>query len=94
MLDGASRLDDLFAEASQQGMTSIAMTDHGNLFGAYDFDVDKKSVIFEKVCDLEPQVIWLYDKHNKLKKENYDMSDSYTCGLAYFNLGFKTPLKS
>jgi len=64
------------------------------LFGAYDFDVDKKSVIFEKVCDLEPQVIWLYDKHNKLKKENYDMSDSYTCGLAYFNLGFKTPLTS
>jgi DNA polymerase III subunit alpha len=37
MLDGASRLDDLFAEAAQQGMTSIAMTDHGNLFGAYDF---------------------------------------------------------
>lgn len=37
MLDGASRLDDLFAEASHQGMTAIAMTDHGNLFGAYDF---------------------------------------------------------
>ncbi len=37
MLDGASRLDDLFAEASLQGMSSIAMTDHGNLFGAYDF---------------------------------------------------------
>jgi hypothetical protein len=63
------------------------------LFGGYDFDVDKKSVVFEKVCDLEPQVIWLYDKHNKLKKENYDMSDSYTCGLAYFNLGFKPPVK-
>lgn len=37
MLDGASRLDDLFAEASHQGMSAIAMTDHGNLFGAYDF---------------------------------------------------------
>jgi len=37
MLDGASRLDDLFAEANKQGMSSIAMTDHGNLFGAYDF---------------------------------------------------------
>ncbi len=37
MLDGASRLDDLFAEAKKQGMSSIAMTDHGNLFGAYDF---------------------------------------------------------
>jgi len=37
MLDGASRIDDLFAEAKKQGMSSIAMTDHGNLFGAYDF---------------------------------------------------------
>ena len=53
------------------------------LFGAYDFDVDKKTVIFEKVCDLEPQILWLYDKHNKLKKENYDMSDAYCAGIGY-----------
>lgn len=55
------------------------------LFGDYPFDVDKKMVIFEKVCDLEPQIKWILDKHNKLKKENFDMSDAYTCGLAWFN---------
>jgi hypothetical protein len=49
------------------------------LFGAYDYDVDKKVVIFDKVSELEPQIIWLYDKKQKLKKENYDMSDSYVC---------------
>jgi hypothetical protein len=53
------------------------------LFGGYDFDVDKKMVIFEKVCDLEPQIKWILDKNNKLKKENFDMSDAYTCGVAY-----------
>jgi DNA polymerase-3 subunit alpha len=37
MLDGAARLDDLFAEASRMGMPALAMTDHGNVFGAYDF---------------------------------------------------------
>ncbi len=37
MLDGAARLDDLFAEAVRLGQTAIAMTDHGNVFGAYDF---------------------------------------------------------
>ena len=37
MLDGASRLDDLFIAAKEQGMPAIAMTDHGNLYGAYDF---------------------------------------------------------
>ena len=37
MLDGAARLDDLFAEAQRLGQTSLAITDHGYLFGAYDF---------------------------------------------------------
>jgi DNA polymerase-3 subunit alpha len=37
MLDGAARLKDLFAECGRMGMPALAMTDHGNLFGAYDF---------------------------------------------------------
>jgi DNA polymerase III subunit alpha len=37
MLDGAARLDDMFARTAELGMDSIAMTDHGNVFGAYDF---------------------------------------------------------
>jgi hypothetical protein len=53
------------------------------LFGDYDFNVDKKMVIFEKVCELEPQIKWFFDKNNKLKKENFDMSDAFTAGLAY-----------
>ncbi|GAB3515566.1 DNA polymerase III subunit alpha [Phytohabitans suffuscus] len=37
MLDGAARLKDLFSEAKRLEMPALAMTDHGNLFGAYDF---------------------------------------------------------
>ncbi len=37
MLDGAARLTDLFHEAATMGMPALAMTDHGNVFGAYDF---------------------------------------------------------
>ena len=37
MLDGAARLDDMFARTAELGMDSIAMTDHGNVFGAFDF---------------------------------------------------------
>lgn len=37
LLDGALRLDDLFERAKEYGMKSIAMTDHGNMFGAIDF---------------------------------------------------------
>ena len=53
------------------------------LFGAHDYDVDKKMVIWELVCDLEPQITWFYDKKNKLKKENFDMTDAYTAVLGY-----------
>jgi DNA polymerase-3 subunit alpha len=37
MLDGAARLKDLFEQCQQTGMTAVAMTDHGNVYGAYDF---------------------------------------------------------
>jgi DNA polymerase-3 subunit alpha len=37
MLDGAARLKDLFAQCEQTGMPAVAMTDHGNVYGAYDF---------------------------------------------------------
>ena len=37
MLDGAARVTDLMTEAVAQGMPAIAITDHGNNFGAYDF---------------------------------------------------------
>jgi hypothetical protein len=55
------------------------------LFGAYPYDVDKKAVIWEKVADLEPKVAWLYDKRGFLRKENYDMSDSYSCVIGYMH---------
>ncbi len=51
------------------------------LFGGYDFEVDKKMVIWEKVSDREPQIVWLYDKNMKLKKENFDMTDAYAVVL-------------
>ncbi|HTX85039.1 MAG TPA: DNA polymerase III subunit alpha [Streptosporangiaceae bacterium] len=37
MLDGAARLKEMFAECERTGMPAIAITDHGNVYGAYDF---------------------------------------------------------
>jgi len=37
MLDGASLLGGLFSRVSDLGMSAIAMTDHGNMHGAFDF---------------------------------------------------------
>ena len=55
------------------------------LFGGYEFDVDKKYVLWEKVSELEPQVTWFYDKKNKLKKETFDTSDAYVAARGYMN---------
>ncbi|MET1044855.1 MAG: DNA polymerase III subunit alpha [Microbacteriaceae bacterium] len=37
MLDGAARVKPLIEAAVDQGMPAVAVTDHGNVFGAYDF---------------------------------------------------------
>lgn len=51
------------------------------LFGGHPYDVDKKQVIWEKVNEREPQIVWVYDKHQRLSKENFDMTDAYACVL-------------
>jgi len=37
MLDGAARVKPLIESAVAQGMPGVAVTDHGNMFGAFDF---------------------------------------------------------
>ena len=37
LLDGANRIPDLIARVRELGMDSLALTDHGNLFGAWTF---------------------------------------------------------
>ncbi len=37
MLDGAARLTDLFSHTEELGMKALATTDHGFVFGAFDF---------------------------------------------------------
>ena len=53
MLDGASRLDDLMSAAVEQGMPAIAMTDHGTLYGAYDFYKSATSAGIKPIIGLE-----------------------------------------
>ncbi|HAJ26522.1 MAG TPA: DNA polymerase III subunit alpha, partial [Syntrophus sp. (in: bacteria)] len=37
LLDGTIRIDDLLKKAKEHHMPAVAMTDHGNMFGAIDF---------------------------------------------------------
>jgi DNA polymerase-3 subunit alpha len=56
MLDGAARVPELLAEAVRMGMPAIAMTDHGNVFGAYDFYSRAKDAGIKAIIGLESYV--------------------------------------
>jgi RNase H-fold protein (predicted Holliday junction resolvase) len=70
-----------FPEFMQPGSTGKLV-----LFGGLPKDVDKKKLIWDRVSKREPQINWLLDKKGQLKKENFDMSDSYTVMLAFAHM--------
>ncbi|MEO8888189.1 MAG: DNA polymerase III subunit alpha [Jatrophihabitantaceae bacterium] len=53
MLDGAARLTELFGETARMGMSALAMTDHGNVFGAYDFYAKAKAAGVKPIIGME-----------------------------------------
>ena len=42
LLDGATRIDGLFNNVKEKGMDTIAITDHGNMFGTLYFAEEAK----------------------------------------------------
>lgn len=55
------------------------------LFGGYPWTIDKKTVIQGKVADVFPDIEWLYNKNDELKKENFDACDAYVAVLGFMN---------
>ena len=53
MLDGAARLTALTERAAELGMPAVAMTDHGNVFGAYEFYRKAKSAGVKPIIGIE-----------------------------------------
>ena len=56
MLDGAARVDELVAQVAKEEMPAIAITDHGNVFGAYDFNKKAKKAGIKPIIGIEAYV--------------------------------------
>ncbi|HWC05791.1 MAG TPA: PHP domain-containing protein, partial [Gemmatimonadota bacterium] len=56
LLDGANRLDRLVAAAAGQGMQALALTDHGNLFGAVEFYKAAREAAIKPILGMEAYV--------------------------------------
>src|SRR2546430_16571258 len=67
LLDGAIRLKDLVKTVKDKGMTSVAVTDHGNMFGAVDFYKKAKDAGVKPIIGYEAYVAG--DKGRKDKSE-------------------------
>ena len=71
LLDGACRLDRLVCRAKELGMTSLAITDHGNMYGAVDFYKECKRQGIKPIIGCEVYVAprTRFDKEKVLDKE-------------------------
>ena len=75
ILDGMSTIPDLVEKASKSGMNSIALTDHGNMFGVKEFFnyVKKKNgKIKEEIKTLEEKLAKAYiseEEHKNTEEE-------------------------
>ncbi len=71
LLDGACRPDRLVSRAKELGMTSLAITDHGNMYGAVDFYRECKKQGIKPIIGCEVYVAprTRFDKDKALDKE-------------------------
>ena len=87
MLDGAARLDDLFARTDELGMGAIAMTDHGNVFGAYDFYTAAKARGIKPIIGLEAYCTPNTPRHERKRvRWNDGGDDDVSGGGAYTHM--------
>lgn len=54
-------------------------------FGSYPWDCAKKTILWNRIAELYPDIKWTYNKDDELCKENFDASDSIVCIMGYMN---------
>ncbi|MDR2812322.1 MAG: DNA polymerase III subunit alpha, partial [Puniceicoccales bacterium] len=86
LLDGACRMDRLFARAKELSMHALAMTDHGNLFGVPDFLSHGKTFGIKPIIGCELYTTFDRDYTLKEKFPLYHMGLLVMDEVGYKNL--------
>ncbi len=89
LLDGLSRIPSLVKAAKDHGMSSIAMTDHGGLYGAVDFYSEAKAAGLNPIIGCE---LYLAQNSRHSKTPN-DRSPYHLLLLAKNNTGYSNLTK-
>ncbi len=84
LLDGANKIKELAKKLKELGMESVAMTDHGNMFGVIDFYKVMKKEGIKPIIGMEAYVHNSDDLGDKTVKQRYHL-----CLYAKNEMGYK-----
>jgi len=73
LLDGANRIPDLVREAKKDGHSAIAITDHGNLFGAFQFYKECRKADIKPILGCE-----VYVAEKSMHERHHRQNNPYT----------------
>ena len=90
LLDGLAKIDDLINEAVRHKMPALALTDHGNLYGAIEFYKKAKAAKIKPIIGVEAYIAKrsLYEKQPGIDDKRYHL-----ILLAENNEGYQNLLK-
>ncbi|BAF69792.1 DNA polymerase III subunit alpha [Nitratiruptor sp. SB155-2] len=84
LLDGANKIKALAKKAKELGMSAVAMTDHGNMFGAIDFYKTMKAEGLKPIIGMEAYLHNSDDLGDKSTRQRFHL-----CLFAKNEIGYK-----
>ena len=90
LLDGAIRINELVKKVKENGMSAVAITDHGNMFGAINFYKECMSYGIKTIIGMEAYVA---KRSHTDKEAKIDNEPNHLILLAKNNIGYKNLVK-
>jgi DNA polymerase-3 subunit alpha len=84
LLDGANKIKPLAKKVKEMGMKSVAMTDHGNMFGAIDFYNAMRAEGIKPIIGMEAYIHNSEEVDDKTTKQRFHL-----CLYAKNDIGYK-----
>ncbi|MGL4736063.1 MAG: DNA polymerase III subunit alpha [Cellulosilyticaceae bacterium] len=89
LLDGSAKIKELIARAKELGMDSLAITDHGVMYGVVDFYKEANKQGIKPIIGCEVYLA----KRGHLDKEKEDLRSNHLVLLAENNVGYQNLIK-
>ena len=89
LLDGANRLDDVIGAAKQAGMPALALTDHGNIFGAIEFYKRARQAGIKPIIGIEAYVA----QGRRVERERSRARNNHLVLLARNETGYRNLIR-